>query len=101
MNEAIDHYVWEAFYIPDHWDDKRGTLVAATKEVAMNRIAEEADVPNAGWEEDTDTDGNPRYQLHRTTHHIVTVVRRPFTARSVRRHERVWHLPAVRRGHVR
>jgi hypothetical protein len=71
----VEHYVWEGFYIPAQWDDPTGHVLATTKDRAMELIAEEADVPDAGWEQHS-RDEN-LYQLHRTTHHVVTVKRRP------------------------
>jgi len=76
MSKPIDHYVWKAYYIKDHWDSPSGEVLANTKETAMELIAQAADVPNAGWEQDETVD-YPLYQLTRTTHHVVTVVREP------------------------
>ncbi|MFW5900388.1 MAG: hypothetical protein ACOCTH_01260 [Halodesulfurarchaeum sp.] len=72
----VDHYVWKAYYIRDHWDEPSDEILAASKEKAMELVADEADVPNAGWEKNDSVD-YPLYQLHRTTHHVVTVVRKP------------------------
>lgn len=69
-------HVWEGFYIRDHWDEPTGHVYATDEETAKELIAEEADVPNAGWEKNEHSD-QPCYQLHRTTHHIVTVRRLP------------------------
>lgn len=74
--ENVDHYVWEGFYVPDSWDDAQGNVLAVSKERAMELIADEADVPNAGWTKN-DRATDPSYQLRRTVHHVVTVRRRP------------------------
>lgn len=76
MNEPIDHYVWEGYYIRDRYSNESGSIYATTRDEAMRLVAEDAGVPNEGWEMNERAD-YPLYQLHDTRHHVVTVVQRP------------------------
>lgn len=73
---AVDHYDWMGYYLRSQYDEPSGRVLATSRDTAMKRAAEEAEVENEGWEENSLTD-HACWQLHDTMHHIVTVRRVP------------------------
>jgi hypothetical protein len=80
--QAIDHYVWEGYYIKTQYDSPQGRTLASTTDVAKQRVSSLAEIDDGDWKKTENKSDHSRVVFARddTRHHRVVVVQRPVYA---------------------